>query len=323
MSRIVVIQEQLQRADNLIAALERVAAERPKPSVLANIRALERERKKLLMEFDHFAAQTKLDICRYRVMNNGPATIDGLTDVWRRFESLLTVVYQSLMGTLPAPPTVKTQKGRKKKGSSGDQLPEPTPPAPLRLGFGYTFPGSVGLALTLPNNTNLFSDEVIVRAADAIFELANAYGDAEKIQHLVRQLGIVPAEKMYQWVDSHIAHRYGVGIEWQRDGQIKAGMLLQYEQLNALHSELSKSTIETRLDVTGVLDGVLYSARQFRIISELGEQYYGSFEEAITEAQAARVPSRCKAIIRATKKVIPNEAEDDKVEYYLASLEDL
>ena len=59
MSRIASIQDQLQRVDELIARLERAAVDTPRPSTLANIRSLEKERRTLQRDFDR--ATLKLD----------------------------------------------------------------------------------------------------------------------------------------------------------------------------------------------------------------------------------------------------------------------
>src|SRR5580704_5213128 len=240
MSLIATIQERVLETDEVIAQLERRATRDPRPSILANIRSMEKERLKLRIEFDRAAAKSNLDVCRYRVLARGDATLDGLTSVWRQFETALTVVYHSLKHGGSLPPG----QGRKKKDKrKANQPPEPSQ-EPLRFGFGYTFPGSVGLALTLPNQTGLFPDDAIIQAADSIFELARTYGDPPRLHDLVRKLGPSPGEAIYRWVDAHNAYSYGVGIDWQRDGEVRSGVALQREELAVLRTELSKTTVE-------------------------------------------------------------------------------
>jgi hypothetical protein len=316
MSVLATIQEELQHVDELIAQLERSAAETARPSIFANIRSLEKERRNLQLDFDRAAASAKVDVCRYRVVNQTPATIDGLTSVWREFQNALSLVYYSLKGQpLPRPSGKKT-----KRTKTALELPPP-----LQLGFGYTFPGSVGLAFTLPRETltdSLFPDsDAVMNAASTIFDLAKAYRDPETVHRFARQLGPVPVEAMYKWVSTNIEHHYGAGVDIQRDGEITNRMVIQYEEFGVLSEELARTTVDEEIRVVGSLVAVDTLARSFRIDADTGETYSGTYETAITADHAARVPYRYQASILRIIKVIPTEGERDT--YSLISLEGL
>ncbi len=318
MSVLATIQEELQHVDELIAQLERNAALNPsKKSIFANIRALEKERRVLQVDFERAAANANVDVVRYKVVNKTLVTVDGLTDVWREFQNALTLVYYALKGEPLVRPTVK--RGRKPK------TPPPELP-PLQLGFGYTFPGSVGVAFTLPRESmtegNLFPNpDAIINAATTMFDVAKSYDDSETIHKYARQLGPVPVEAMYKWVGSHLQHHYGVGIDVQSGGEIKNQVTIQYEEFGVLSEKLSATTVDEKLEVIGSLVAVDTLQHTFQINADSGEEFVGTYESAITAEHAAKVPWRYKANILRIQKVIPDDAQADK--YSLLTLEGL
>lgn len=309
MSVLATIQEELQHVDELIAQLERSAAENAKASIFANIRSLEKERRGLQSDFDKAAAKANVDVCRYRVINHDVATLDGLTAVWREFQNSLSLVYYSLKGHPLSRPSIRKGKGKRSKAT--DELPPP-----LQLGFAYTFPGSVGLAFTLPRETfetvGFFTDsDAVMKAASTMFDLAKSYRDVETVNRYVRQLGPVPVEAMYKWVNTNLAHHYGAGIDIQRGGEIKDTMLIQYEEFSVLSEELARTTVDEKIEIVGSLVAVDTVAHTFQIKADSGDTYSGTFENAITPDHAARVPWRYKATILRITKVIPDDADLD------------
>src|SRR5688500_17904445 len=100
MSLIATVQEQIQQVEELIAQLEQsmtTGADR-RPSVAANIRALEKERRTLHQEFFRAAELAKVDVYRYRILPSQRATLNGLTSAWKEFQRMLSSVYDSLKG---------------------------------------------------------------------------------------------------------------------------------------------------------------------------------------------------------------------------------
>lgn len=74
------VQTKIQRVDALIADLRKAAVTHPRPSIFANIRALEKEQRFLQQEFEHFAASQEEDVYRYRVLNTDRPTLAALSD---------------------------------------------------------------------------------------------------------------------------------------------------------------------------------------------------------------------------------------------------
>lgn len=309
MSVLTSIQDQLRHVDELIAHFEHTAIEQPRPSIAANIRALEKERRTLQADFERAALASEIDVYRYRILDKDRATLTGLTDAWREFQSLLAVVYESIRRGGP----------RKKKGkATADTWAEP-----IELGFGYSFPGSIGVALTLPNRTGLFADEAIAQTTDAIFDLAEAYGDGDKVARIARQLGPAPVAAMYRWVDTHVGYQFGVGIEWKRTATQTRSLLVQFEQMMALRERLSITAVETRTQVTGTLVAVDSDEATFRIRQDDDVEIEGTYHDAITREQAARVPARYNATIIKRTKIIQPENAPVPDSYFLESLSEI
>ena len=206
---------------------------------------------------------------------------------------MLAVVYDSLR-----------RGGSRKKSKSKRSTPSALDSAPIELGFGYSFPGSIGVALTLPNREGLFADEVITQATEAIFDLALSYRDQYKIAQMARRLGPEPVKAMYDWAEAHVTHGYGVGIEWRRSEAQTRDMTVQFEEMVVLRDQLKKTTIDTRIEATGDLVAVDMDARTFRIRQDDGDEIEGTFTNAISSDQAARIPARYLADIVKQSKVV-------------------
>lgn len=310
MSVLTSIQDQLRHVDELIAHFEHTAIETPRPSIAANIRALEKERRNLQSDFDRAALESEIDVYRYRILDRDRVTLTGLTDAWREFQNLLAVVYESIRHGAPK----KKSKGKTVAGTWAE---------PVELGFGYSFPGSIGVALTLPNRAGLFADEAIIQATEAIFNLAEAYGDGDKVARIARQLGPAPVAAMYSWVDIHVGYGFGVGIEWKRTATQTRSLLVQFEQMRALRERLSVTTIETRTQVTGTLAAVDSDEATFRIHQDDGVDIEGTYRDAISREQAARVPARYNATIIKRTKVVQSETAPQPDTFFLESLTEI
>ncbi len=316
MSALVAVQEQLLTVSELIAQLERVAAtETPvRPSTLANIRALEKERRTLQEQFSHAAEDASLDVYRYRVLNRYEPTIGGLTKAWLGFQRALSAVYYAQSGkpTSSAKPNTRTK-------TVNDPAPE------LQLGFGYAFSGSVGVALTVPNHRHgeLFPDDALDRATETIFDLVKSYGNEDKVIAIARRLGKEPVDAVYQWVDSHIQQGFGLNIEWRRNEIKRRDVLAQVEELTLLRDEISRTASETAIQTDGELQAVDTTEKTFRLVGDDGVAYEGTYVDAITEDHKAQLPARYAASIVKVTRFVVIGADTSEETFQLKNLTEL
>lgn len=316
MSALAEISRRVQSTTALIEEHQRSLRPDSPRSALANIRSLEKLRKRLEHEFEEAAAQEEVDVYRYRLFNEGRTTLDGITQAWLEFERVLNVAYSSLKGG-------GAKKEKKKRGRRKEEIEAPSIPY-LRLGFGYAFSGSVRVTLTLPKvEAGLFADPAIEQATIEIFELANSYKNTERLRELARRYGPEPVEAMYSWVNAHVENGFGLELQWRRDDAHERKMALQNEELQVLRQGLSQTTVEQHLELTGDLVAVNSIAQTFTFISDDGEQISGSYEDAISKEQAARVPARCSAQITKTTRIVVLEEGTPKDTFFLKSVEAL
>ena len=320
MSLIATVQEQLQQVDEMIAKLEYSLSvdDDFKLSTAANIRALEKERRTLQQEFFRAAAIAEIDVYRYRIINADRATMTGLTSAWREFQNMLNVVYQSVRGGSGA----KKPKASKKVKAEGGLID--TSISQLELGFGYSFHGSIGIAMTLPKDAAaLFPDSDVEKATAEIFEIASAAGDDAAVNRIAKRLGPVPVQAVYKWVNVHVAHNFGVGIEWHRDAAHHRSLTIQRQEFAALKAELEQTTTEAIIQGTGDLVIVDSVNHEFTITMDDGQEIIGSYTDAISREQAARVPARYDVQIIKSTKVVSIGGEIETESYMLTKLTQL
>src|SRR5580704_4967503 len=97
MSVLVELQDRLQSTTALIAEHERAAAEigitHPR-SHLANIRALEKLKRRLETEYIYLAADMELEVYRYRILNESErVTFATVAEAWSKFQVFFDSVY--------------------------------------------------------------------------------------------------------------------------------------------------------------------------------------------------------------------------------------
>ena len=317
MSALANIQHQIQRVDEVLASLNhRMATEQSRTLVL-QIRALEKEQLGLREEFEREALTASMDVCRYVVSESQP-TIRGLSTVLMEFQELFTTIYKVKAGLIKDYPEKK--RGRKKKvDKPATLIPEPQLP---EFGFGYSFPGSTGIALTLPSMSAgaLFSDPKMDDSFDSIVEISRADSPAE-VSRIAKHVGARSIEAMHRWTRAHTAFGYGVDIQWKGVGGHEVQIRLQKEQVEKLTQDLSQTTIDTSVESVGTLIAVESDVRRFRFDADDGTLVEGSYTDAITEEHAASVPARYTAHFLKSVAVVSEEGEEPKRMHTLLRLE--
>jgi hypothetical protein len=129
------IQEKLQDTSAAIARAQRTLAQNLSiPSVAANLRSLEKRWNDLEHNFRAVADRIELDVCHYRLLFEDRPTLIGLTSIWIDFQNLFSLVYDAL------------KNGPKQRARLAPDVVSET-----SLGIAYSYPGSVGVVLTLNN----------------------------------------------------------------------------------------------------------------------------------------------------------------------------
>jgi hypothetical protein len=286
MSAIVELQDRIQSTNALIAEHERAIALSGKDapgSVVANIRALEKLQRRLEREYFQVAAQLELEVYRYRILNDSDRpTLAGIAHAWVSFQEFFGSVYSSL---------TRSGKNKRKK---------PVGTETLDLGYGYSFASSVGVVVTVPKEIGIYAVSPIEQASSVVFDLI----EAKEVERHARLLGPAPIRALHKWIEVHLTNHYGLGLEWRSGNAIQRSVEVQYPALGRLQATIVNTTTQTGIDIQGELFWVNTDTKEFGIHGDDGNDYEGTFADAIAAEHAASIPARYKAHITRTTKII-------------------
>lgn len=297
MTALVEIRRRIESTSALIAEQERsMASAAPgEPNPLSvSIRALEKLRTRLEREFNEAAQEQEVEVYRYRILEAEAerTTLAGVAELWEGFQRVFSAVQEAIALT------------DKSYGS------EPV----AEFGYGYTFPGSVGVVVTLPRAyRNLLGRSQVEDATAILFDLI----EGKETESLKERLGREPIEIFNQWISGHIDHGMGIGLDWNGPSG-RRSVEVGRERLASVKAELAKTCVEIILEVPGNLVAVDTTSKRFRIRGDDKVDYEGCSGEVINAEHAASVPSRYVAKIQKVMKLLPGP--NDKPEFRLVEL---
>jgi len=308
MSALTDIQREISEADALVMRHERALSEQPDlRSIQLNLSTLRKKRNALEREFLAASSAIGMDVCSYRMFaDNFQPTILAFSRVMEHFQEAVTVFYD----------VVKTNHPKQNTHASGWATAE------TALNIGYTFSGSIGVVLTIPNERLLGIESDLDEAISLMFKLARSDDCAPVIADFVSRFGAGPVRAAYRWADSHIRSGLGADIEWRRGMEIRDHLFVESIHFESLKSAMDTTGEETVEEITvrGYLNRADIRAQSFRIKVESGEEIRGHFEDAISDAHTIEIPKWYTAHLRKTSRVKLSQAEDEH-EFFLLSLD--
>lgn len=303
MSRLAELQRDLQEASAAIAHAERTLAAHPNvPSVLATLRTIQSRRASLEEQFFAAADELGMDVCGYRIeMEGNTASISGLTAVLGFFQKIFTTVYDALGGA-------------KKKAAKNTEKAI----ADTMLGFAYSFPGSVGVMMTLANDRHLFGAK-LDEAMEKTFQLIRAK-DPVELQSLTGQVGLPALRLVHQWTEENVKAGFGADIVWQRDDVIKREVRVQLPELAVKAATLNSMRAEETVVVVGELLDVKVSDHTFSM--KLSDRVIqGSFDKVISSQNPVQLPKTYQATLKILQKVVVDDTGQEQIDYFLLRLD--
>lgn len=299
------IQEELQDLNAIIAKHERtLATHMEAKSLRANIQTLRRRRQVLEDDFLEAAARVEADVCSYRLIpGESRASISALSRALNGFQTFFSLVYDA----------IKT--GPKQRARLSAEVTNDT-----ALGYAYSFSGSVGFVMTLPNEQLLLGETRLDEAMRIVFLMAKATSPQE-IADFAKKLGPPPVRAMYRWASDHVEYGLEADIEWRRREQVRSSLFVQEPQLEQLRKIIAETSDETEeeLEVIGNLVGADVSRKTFHIETTGGGEIRGIFADAISEEHTVVLPKPYSAKIRKRTKIVYS-TEEEQVSYFLLSL---
>lgn len=290
MSGILGVLNEIQSTEAEVHKLEQLVVQYPeRRSLRLALQSLAERQEALNEEFNSIAFQTGVDVCSYRLFNSADSrpSIGVLSKVWGDFQALFTTVYDA------------TKNGPKHKAKfSADVMTESA------LQWGYTFVGSIGVVLTVPNERLLLEQTELDKAVEAFTHLVQSTS-SEHIAEASKTLGRASVVRLKQWAEGHINAGLGADFKWMRGDHVRAEFFVQEPEIENLHLAILETSDEVVQDIEllGRLVGIDVEIRTFHIIAEDGSEIRGKIDESIGVASLTEVPKVYNARIRRWSKL--------------------
>lgn len=309
MSNLLDIAERLQDTQATISKAENALAEKqPTPSVLLALNSLKRRQENLEIQFEKASLNRSLDVCDYRLFcettesESEQPTLRGFTKTLLDFQNLFTQVYAAVKANLP----------RQSSRLSAEVAQE------TAFGVNYTYTGSLGVILTLPNERLLFASD-IDESIKTVFELIKLE-NTDNIAEYAKRLGAATIRALYEWTSDQVSSGLGSQIKWKRGEDVRFETFVQFSELTRLKEAIESTSDEEviELNLLGTLVGIDIPTRSFHISFEAGEDIRGTFADELPQIQF-ELPKVYKAKIIKTKTV-KYSTDKEMIQYLLTEL---
>lgn len=304
MARLVELQSLIQESVAELSRLDSAIAANPDPSLVLMAKSFRNQYEQLQADFLEEANRIEIDVCTYRmfaVLSGARYTLTEITTALRDFQQLFTTVFRTLRS--------RTIKKRAQIEDSD-------------FGIAYTFPGSLGVTLTLPRERQFFdSGRDFDEAMQTVFGMASAR-TADDVRQYVRSIGLTAVRQMDKWAADHTEHGLGADIGWNIQTPNATRLFIQPPEITSLRNAIALSDYSAprNIEVIGQLVGADTDRKSFHFKTETRQDIYGRFADAITQEHRAQLPAPYTAKLRVTTQTL--YATDERPDaYFLLSLE--
>jgi hypothetical protein len=309
MERLLDLQDKILKTSQALGRLEsEVVARQNSRSLQSNILSLKKLHHNLQHDFDIAADELGLDVCHYRMLQDRPPA-KALGRAIGAFQDALSLTYECLRTGIP-----------KAKRLFTSLTAEET-----ELRVAYSYPGSFGVAFTIPNEKLLFPDmrTTLDKAVETVFDLGKAADNKAIISKAAQQIGRAPIVAIHDWAKANVDYDVGASIAWKRRQNTSSEVLIQAPEFDLLYNSLER-IVETRDEevvVQGILVGADAKSKRFHfVIGNSFEEIRGRFTDAISDDEQASIPGKYTARLHKTTEV-SYATDEEKISYLLLRLE--
>lgn len=298
------IRQKLELTNEAMGHLNQMLRDAPDAAgLISNMNTLRITHYKLEKEFEYAAKRLGVEICTYRLFPEGKERqgVVGIGKALLNFQSLFSMLYRA----------VKAEESGPGKTSNDETL----------MDFAYTFPGSVGVALTIPSQADLFGN-YYHQAIDVLSHMAKAQS-ADELKMFSQRIGIEPMKAMFRWADDLVEAGFGADIQWKGPRESYPRLMIQKPELTALKTVM-RATSDEHIDEftkTGILQGIDMTNHSFHFEykDEAGriKPVYGKFKDAISPLKPVKVPDKYTISLRKSTRVFYSMDEEETKHYLL------
>jgi hypothetical protein len=266
-----------------IAETEAVAVAHPGDRyVLASLSAVKEQAVQLEAEWLELSHEKQQEVCRYRLMSSaGEAySASGFAKSLIEFQELFSQIYDAI------------KNGVKSRARVSGQVSSDS-----SFKLAYTFPGSLGVVLTVQDDLSLFENK-FGTAIDA-FNDVMAVSTEFEVRDMAKTLGEAVVRKVFDWSQANVNAGYGVDVTWKMvDGTYK-GQIVDRDSLERLSQIISRtSDIERRtLNLSGSLVAIDIPRKRFRLVVPDGDDFPGVLSEGFDVSRKWAVNTSYRAKI--------------------------
>ena len=299
------IQGKLFDTNAAIAKCKSALARNPRDKGLAlTIESLNKHFEDLERQFLKAARFEEMDVCNYRFDGDAEShVVTFIADTLIEFQKVVTLFYAS-----------KKEGKPRNSAKVGLDVTSTT-----RFRLGYTYSGSLGFVLALPNEEYLLGKTLIDEAIDLAFKTAKCK-TSEDIVKITSEVGGAPIRAIYRWADSLRRSGLNVDVEWRSENKIIAEVNLPFVEADNLVNIISETSAETKeiIKITGNLFKIDHKIGKFGLEVGEGERIYGSLTEELKH-KPQKTLGHYKSTLEKTTSIIYSQ-EQDKIEYKLIEL---
>lgn len=295
MSRLLDIFSELRETQAELNRVEKVIADNPGfESLSLDLFSLEKRQRRLEEELRTVADQQQIDVLDYRLMpaDEGRIPLRAVTSALNDFQAAISTIYDAL------------KNGIKQRGRLSAEIIQKS-----SFDFGYTFAGSLGVVLTIPNDREMFEDTDLDRAVETFFA-GTKLQSTEDIRRFSQQIGIPSVRKLHAWARAHADYGVSADIRWRRKEIVRAETTVDATVLLRLSETIEQTSdaVETAEIIDGILMGLDVDYRSFHLSVADAEDITGYWDENFAYDPEMKLRARYRARLR--KKVTTHYAYD-------------
>jgi hypothetical protein len=270
-----------------------------------NMAALLKRQDSLARRFKIAADEAGIDVFDYSFVpaRQGSYPLAAVAGALLNFQAMVTTIFDAV------------RNGPKKRAHISQEIAQLS-----TLEFGYSFSGSIGFALQVPND-RLLLVESDMDMAISLGMAASKASSIDEIAALAQKIGAAGMRRVYQLAETHAKYGISAKLLWTRGQQKKREAIVEAEEWKRLRDLLEQSgdVDEAEFPAFGTVVDLNFKVGTFHMSFAEGEDIRGRLDEAFDRTATRELPALYTARIRRVTKV-SYATEEEQTSYALLSL---
>ena len=312
MSDIQALFENINDLEATLAEIGRsVEGEPLSPAASLMVKSLEGRRDELREMAEELAADRMVDICDYRILptalNQYPVKEVGQS--LSRWQDTLTAFFAAV---------------REKKAYIRATFSEEIEKLST-LNFAFSYRGSLGVVMYVPNDQLLLTDSDLDVAVEAIMSMVDTETVAD-VRQIAERFGKAAVKSFFDWSKVHTDADLSAEIKWQRGKEVRFERVVQPLDLARVQGliKIAAHRVDHTDHYTGVLVALDTKGKAFKMSFPDPDvpDIYGKFDEHFDWQTKHLVPARYRAQLR---KIVFTSlwSNEERIEWQLIDLDEL